>query len=224
MGISIAYAYYMNESDKIIPKLSEGISLLQSLAIVYLALNYNLPNSFNIIHFIIAGILTLFCGYTLYHSFSVKKHTDNSKFILSLWSSLIMLVFSILYFNNIIKLNISNETSFVAIIQCFLFGTSIIYFSQNVWLLIRFLPDKNEKTSHYKLRLKKLKNEHVSRFFDIQIFRQNALICILLVSGIYSLNYKYNVLNPLTIIWIVFTFFPIVVFCIEKLKSIQKKN
>lgn len=151
-----------------------------------------------------------------------------SKLVLSIWSSIIMLVFALFYFLKIIELDIVPNNNLndnvIIFIQYFFFGMSIIYSTQNIWLLIRFFPDKHEKPSHYKSRIKKLCKEHSARFEDFQLSKANALICIVTVSSIYYFNSVYNWINALTLIWLVFILFPILIFYYQKLILLKKKK
>lgn len=228
MSISIGYSYYIKESEKLVSKLTEGVLLLQTLSIIYLVLDYSFLDNLNLIKIIVLSILLGFSIYTLYHSFSTKLPTEKTKLLLSIGSSIITIAFSILYFFKISKLDITEyndlDSNTIIFLQYLLFGMSIIYFTQNIWLLIRFIPDKGERKNEYKSRIKKLKKEHVSRFLDVQISKTEALLCITIIGSIYYLNFIYNWVYNLTLIWFVFTLFPVLMFYYQKVTQLKKKK
>lgn len=224
--ISISYAYFLKKNQNITAKLSEGILLLQSISILYILFTNGFFNYLDSSKLLIIIPVIAICAYTFFHAFSSKIHTEKSKLYLSLWSSVITLIFSIIYFMKMFKVEISEhnnlEENILAVLQFFLFGISIIYTAQNAWLLVRFLPEKGESSESYKSRLKNLKQEHTERFSDTQIPVSSSLFCLIFVGGIYYLNYIYNWIPSYTMIWLVFTFFPFIIFYWEELTLKEK--
>lgn len=203
-AISIAFAYYLEEQHKLTAQITEGFLLLQSLSFVYFIASSDFFSKLN--YFKIALIIPVLfsCLYVIYHIFFCKKHSYFSKLYQSIWSSVMMLFFSISFFMKVLTIEISKDLSIqenlLGSLQYFLFGISIIYITQNVWMLIRFFPDKGEKLNHYKFRIKTLTKEHIERFSDTRLSLPYAVFCIVFVSTIYLMNYFYHYISAHTMI------------------------
>lgn len=212
--------------DRIIPKLTEGITLLQSLAVIYWVADYGLITSQNPFMQVLLVIGLLFSLFSIFHAFTKTRLSNTHKLILSIWSSIIMMLFALDNLNAISKMEeIENATNLINAIyialQYFLLGISSIYIVQNFLMLYRFLPRRKKFfNSRYFDKLQELKYDHINRYSDQQVSWLEALICILLIGTVFFLNYYYQVVPRQFIIWMAFVTFPIV---ISLLNFIMKK-
>lgn len=215
--IFIIITIIMNE-DKIIPKLTEGITLMKSVAIIYWVVDFgfvNIQNKFIIALMIIGVIFALFSAV---HAFTHIELTRTNRLVLSIWSSIILVLFALdniyrVYQNDDIE-NTHNLIDSVWIgIQYFLLGISSVYIVQNMLMLIRFLPGKQTffNATYYR-ELKELKNQHIERYSDEQIGIPKSIFCILFTSSIFYVNYRYQILPRHTAIWVVFVLFPLILY------------
>ncbi|OXA75389.1 hypothetical protein B0A65_21880 [Flavobacterium frigidimaris] len=199
---------------RIIPKLTEGITLLQSIAVIYWVVDYRLINSDTIFiqTFLIIGLL--FSLYSIFHAFTNTHLSHTHKLILSIWSSIIMLLFALDNLHLIDQSepveNIENLQEILYLgLQYFLLGISSIYIIQNFILLFRFLPlPWNFFNSKYFDKVRDLKDDHIYRYSDQQVSPLHSLICILFVGTIFSLNYYHQIVPKQFLIWMAFVTFP----------------
>lgn len=216
ISISISYAYYLGKNYRISAKVTEGFLLMQILSVLYLILSGQFGEHFNFLTFTVTAISLIYLFYVFFQGYSKKRHTLHSKLYLSIGSSFCTLFFAMFYFVKVFNMEISEfvkwDDLLLVLIGYFLFGVSIIYTAQNFWLLVRFLRNKSESTEDYKSRLHKLKQEHITRFDDHQLPLSEALLCTLIISGLYFMNYVYNWAPDFTLIWFVFSFFPSFIF------------
>jgi hypothetical protein len=159
-------------------------------------------------------ILALF---TIYTAFKKDPLSKNTRLLLSLWSSVIMLLFAI---DNTYRVyttqNIGHAGNFIGtlytLINFFILGVSSIYIIQNIYMLIGFLPGRGEffNDAYFK-KIKELKAEHIERYSMEPVSARNSIICILFTGSIFALNYFYNFLPRNLLIWMQFICFPIVI-------------
>ena len=198
--------------DRVTAKLTEGITLLLSISLIYWAFDYgfiNYHNWFSISLMIIGLVLSI---YSIINALTHIQLSKINRLTLSIWSTIIMFAFAI---DNIIRVfsNPEIESSkylsdglYIGI-QYFLLGVSAVYIMQNYMLLVAFLPSKN---GNYKNDLKENKKDHIERYSDEQANVGHALFCIVFTSTIYWLNHKCQILPRHTMIWLVFLVFPLI--------------
>ncbi|QIL76874.1 hypothetical protein [Hymenobacter sp. HDW8] len=204
--------------DKVIAKLTEGITLLLSLSLIYWVIDYGF---INIDHWFIQVllILSLFLSvFSIINALTYFKLSKTIRLILSTWSTIVMFAFAI---DNIIRVfqNEDIETTkylsqglYIAL-QYFLLGVSAVYIMQNMILLSGFLPNKN---GNYKVDLRNHKRDHIERYSDQQVSILSSILCIIFTTTVYGLNYKYQILPRHTMIWLLFLIFPLILILIEK--------
>ncbi|KRB55814.1 hypothetical protein [Flavobacterium sp. Root186] len=213
---------------RIIPKLTEGITLLQSIAVIYWVIDYGFitTNSFFMQTFLVIGLL--FSLYSIFHAFTNTHLSNTHKLILSVWSSIIMLLFAL---DNLHIIDqpapVENTANLLQIlylgVQYFLLGISSIYIIQNFIMLFRFLPRPGKFfNSKYFSSIRKLKDDHIYRYSDEQVPAIHSLICILFIGSIFFLNYYYQIVPKQFIIWMAFVTFPFIVMLYNHL--IGRKN
>lgn len=192
--------------DKAVPKLTEGITLLQSIAVVYWVIDYGFLDTAHIVVQVLLGIGLLFALYSLFHAFTYTVLSRTSRLILSIWSSVIMLLLAI---DNIYRIhqNVPVEQAtttthgFYIALQFFLLGVSGIYVIQNVLMLTGFIPGKGSQ-------LKELKSDHIKRYSDQQTRIRNSFLCVIFAGGTFALNAYYDVFPRHIMIWIVLASVP----------------
>lgn len=202
--------------DKVIPKLTEGITLLQSIAVIYWLLDFGFLENHNLFLLFIFSIALFFSTFSLFHSFTHTELTKTNRLILSIWSTIIFVLFAV---ENIIRTfqngqieNSENLTSGVYMsVQYFLLGVSAVYIVQNFTMLVAFLPGKGTffNKEYYK-DIKKLKSDHVNRYSLQQVHILNSLFCVIFTSGLFYINYKYKIVPKHIAIWLVFVTFPLI--------------
>ncbi len=213
---------------KIIPKLTEGITLLQSISIIYWIVDIGFLNFKNVFAYILIGIGLIFSIISFTHAFSYIKLTRNARLFLSIWSSIIMIIFAIdhIYrvfnFDYFVDYKMLNDG--LNILQYFLLGVSLIYIFQNAYMLLVYLPDRHSWYGKEQMRdIRKMNKTHIDRYSNNQIKITDALLALIFTSGIYYWNYHYKIMPRHTLIWLLFWIFPIVVWCkeliIEKIKT-----
>lgn len=200
---------------RIIPKLTEGITLLQSIAVIYWVFDYGFISSTNLFiqTFLVIGLL--FSLFSIFHAFANIHLSNTNKFILSIWSSIIMLLFAL---DNLHVINqpelIENTDNLLQILyialQYFLIGISSIYIIQNFIMLAGFLPRPWKFfNSKYFNTIRELKEDHIYRYSDQQVSPWHSLICILFTGTIFFLNYYYQIVPKQFFIWMAFVTFPV---------------
>jgi len=202
--------------DKIIPKLTEGITLLQSIAVIYWVIDYGFIDTDSLFLKSLMLVGLLFSMYSLFHAFTHAILSRASRLTLSIWSSIIMLLFASdniyrVYQNEQIENTIDLTHGLYIGLQYFLLGISAIYIVQNFIMLAGFLPDKNRFfNSEYYRDLKELKSDHIKRYSDRQVSILHSLFCVLFTGTIFFLNYQYQLLHRHVTIWTVFVIFPFI--------------
>ena len=216
--------------DKIIPKLTEGITLLQSIAIIYWLIDYGFIGTNNIFVIILLAIGLLFSIFSIFNAFSYITLSSTTRFILSLWSSIIMVLFAAdniyrVYQNELIENTTSLTQGLFIGLQYFVLGVCSIYIVQNFLMLVEFLPGKRRFFNEdYFMEVKALKNDHIKRFSDIQINKLDSLLCIVLVGSVFCLNYYLRLLPRNVAIWVVFITFPYIILIYKYLRSVKNQN
>ncbi|WP_157278811.1 hypothetical protein [Olivibacter sitiensis] len=189
-------------------RLGEGITLLQSMAILYWLTAHGATWRGNAFVGGLAILALCFACYALYHGFSYRAHTPSSRFLLSLGSSLIMLCFAIDYvlrvraYGDIDLQGGWGDVLFVGL-QYFLLGVSALQLAQNAYMVLGFLPAKNEGRN-YKRRIHQLRQDHIARYDRAQIEVRQALIAVLFCALIFGANAYFQFFPPTVAIWLVF--------------------
>lgn len=212
----------------IIPKLTEGITLLHSIAVVYWLIDFSrnyVYAKIMYVFFIGAFILSFF---SVINAFTKIDLSKTNRFIMSLWSSIVMIVFGLDYVisvfrNGEINSALSFQEGVFVFVQYFLLGISAIYIAQNLNMIFGFLPDKNESIFQKTLRRKRLKKDHIERYSESQVSAWYAVFCVVFSASLFWINYEYKFVSKQSIIWIVFFSFPIIIYCFEYLKK-SKSN
>jgi len=205
---------------KITPKLTEGITLLQSISIIYWIIDIGLYNFKNVFSFFIIGVGLIFCLISFLHSFSYIKLTKNSRLFLSIWSSIIMIIFAVDHIYRVFNFNHFHDNNtlndWLNALQHFLLGVSLIYILQNANMLFVYLPDKH--SFYGKVQMNDIRNmnmTHIERYSTNQIKISDSILALIFTSGIYYWNYQYHIMPRHTLIWVIIWIFPLVIWVKE---------
>ena len=213
-------------SEKTTAKLTEGVTLIQSISIIYWLFDYGITNIDNWFTKFLLAIALLFSAFSIFNALTFFVLSRTTRLALSIWSSIIMLLFAIdniyrVYQNEDIETSKYFSQGLYIGIQFFLLGVSSIYIIQNFIMLMGFLPGKGSFfNSKYFNEIRELKNDHIERYSDQQVYILHSIICILITGTIYWLNYNYHYLPRHTTIWIGFILFPILL----RLTSIKRRK
>ena len=205
-------------SDKFTHKLHEGITFLQSIALLYWMCDFYIKE-FASLYFLIALLISfLFSLYAAYHAFTLKKHSKTSRFYLSIWSSLIMAFFAVNYLISFVFIDSIESAStirqalFIAL-QYFLLGVSLNYIVLNLSMIIRFLPGRDSfKKNTYKREFIELKKEHFERYLNAQQPFEISLITLIIAFVWFVFNYRTHLVDRDTSIWILFVCYPLIIY------------
>jgi hypothetical protein len=196
-------------------RLTEGITLLLSIAFIYWVIDHNI---WNIDIWFIKCLVIISLIFSLFSVIGSLMRITLSKRIrltLSIWSSIILLLFAIeniygVYQNQDIETSKYFSQGLSIAVQFFLLGVSGIYIAQNTMMILEFLPGKETFfNSVYFKELKDLENRHIERYSAQQINPRDSLITIVLLGSTYILNYKFNFLPRQTLIWSTFVLVPL---------------
>lgn len=213
LGLFVLFSLFFT-FQKVVPKLNEGISLIQSISILYWLFDlefFNFENGFLIILILIPIFISL---YSLFHAFSNIPINIKSRLYLSVFSSIIMIIFS---FKHIFRVITSFEVEEITIlngllilVQFFILGVASMYIIQNLSMLAVYLPDKYSfyDKAHMKA-IRAMNKMHIDRYSDKQVTRFDSIFCIIFCLTMYVSNHKYQFVPRHTAIWIVFLTFPL---------------
>jgi hypothetical protein len=210
---------------KVIPKLTEGITLLQSIAVIYWVIDYGFITSTNLVLKTLMNIGIAFSLYTIFHAFTHTVLSRTSRLTLSIWSSIIMFLFATDNIYRVYQYEPIENTSSISQglytgLQFFLLGVSCIYSIQNFIMLMGFIPGKSTFFNKQYFRdIKELKNDHIQRYSDKQVSILNSFFCVLFTGIVFGLNYQFQLLPRNIAIWIVFVSFPLILYIYDFMRS-----
>ncbi|MBD8083097.1 hypothetical protein [Chryseobacterium caseinilyticum] len=196
----------------IIPRLTEGVTLLLSVSIIYWLLSKQLLNFETWYSSIITIVTLLLSLFSVINGLFLVKLSKLNRLILSIWSTIIVFVIGVDDFIGLmdyISFDDQNgfSDSFKIVIQYFLFGMSSIYLVQNFFLLFLLIPSKEDQDNilfHENIR------DHYGRYSESQVKRLFSIFCIIYCFVFFYLNHILKILPINTIIWIVTFTFPVV--------------
>jgi len=206
---------------KTISHVTEGITLLQSIAVVYWVIDLHLYEISSMFVKIFMGIGLLFSAFTLFNAFTPFILSRTKRLILSIWSCIIMVLFAAdniyrTYQNNQIEATSNLPDALFIGLQFFLLGISSIYITQNLFMLFGFLPARDTFfNAKYFKEIRELKNEHIKRYSVEQVSVIHSILCIAITGTIFYANYYFQILPRNLAILSVFVVFPYVLYIIE---------
>lgn len=211
----------ISNRDKTTTRLTEGLSLLQSIAVIYWAIDLHLYEVNVWPVYLVMGVGLLFSLFTLFNAFTPFILSRTSRLTLSIWSCFIMILFALdnifkTYANDPIEAIGNIPDAFFVALQFFLLGVSSVYMLQNFLLLFEFVPGKNEWVNdEYYIRIRALKTEHISRYSDQQVKFFQAFLCLVITGLTFYVNFRFQILPRSIAIWSVFVIFPFLIYLFE---------
>lgn len=206
------FAYVFSEEVK---EITEGITLLFTIAINYwiLANGYWNTGTFLIKSLIVINwIASIF---TIYHSVTYHSLGKVNRVLLSLWYAITGLVlaagncYQLYQLRNVVMVTTSAE-SWLLFFQYFLLGVSGIYIVQNLLLVAAyFFPVQGIITEAHSV--------HLRRFSKEQVYVVDASIVIILSVSLFALNYIYEFVPVNFIIWATVTAMSSLLYMVHKI-------
>ena len=110
-------------------------------------------------------------------------------------------------------------------ISYFLLGISSVYILQNAYLVIGYLPGKQEFfNKEYFARINELTSDHLKRYSDSQMSTLLASICFILVSIVFFINYRFKYIPTNTAIWAVFFVFNTIIYYNDQIENYRQQR
>lgn len=207
---------------KVVPKLTEGITLIQSISIIYWIFDYNFFENLNLFSISLISISLLISFYSLIHAFTYIPLSRNHRLFLSIWSSMIMIIFATEHIFSVFNSQNIEDTDAVngsiLTLEYFILGISSMYILQNFLMIAEYLPSRNrfyDKT-HMK-DIKAMNKTHIERYSEKQVMKFDSFLCLLYCSSFYFINYKYQIIHRQTAIWIIILTLPYFIYLKEKI-------
>lgn len=219
----------ISHEKKIIPKLTEGITLLQSIAIIYWIIDIGFFNFHEALDYILIGIGLFFILFSFLHAFTYLKLARNTRLYLSIWSSIIMVIFGVDFIYRVFNFDYFADNIIINdqlnILQYFLLGVSLIYIFQNAFMLLVYIPSKRRfyGKEHMK-EIRTMNKTHIKRYSQKQIKISDSLLALIITSIIYYINYIYHIIPRHTLIWLIFWVFPLILWMIGRLKKLHNEK
>jgi hypothetical protein len=210
--------------EKVIPRLSEGITLIMSVAIIYWVLDHGYFNTSSVLLKTIMIIGFFVAGFSIVNAFLNIRLTKSLRLFLSIWTSIIMALLAIdniysVYQTGQIEDSVFSIDKVIIGLQYFLLGICSIYIVQNIMMILEFLPGKRRFfNKEYFKDLKVLKKDHINRYSENQSNILLSFICLILPGSFFILNNNLDLLPRNTAIWIVFLVFNRIVYYYDFIK------
>jgi len=191
-----------------IPKLTEGMVMLQSIGIIYWILDLSIWEFDSRFLTVVIGAPAVISALSILHAFSNLELNKTARLAQSIWSALLMLAFAADNFWGLLFGASFDDVSGVYDAayfggKYFLTGASLIYVVESFFL---FIPRDDEESPSGTTDLVKL---HVDRFSPDQTERQHAMLAMVFSVMILGLNYWLDLVPRQIAIWSVFVTFPI---------------
>jgi general stress protein CsbA len=213
LAVLIGYNVLTLPKDRTVARLSEGTTLVQSLAYAYL-LALTLRDGTSHLYMPILAISLVFIILSLWHAFTTHELSKRTQIWLSVWSSYVTLQLSIMTLFSVLQSEWLTETqgirTFIVAIEYFVLGANLIFSIQNLFLLLRFIPTSTKdffNKSYFK-RIAPLKELHHIRYSDDQISPSRACVLTLLASSFLALSAHFSWFAPVSATWVTLYIFP----------------
>lgn len=212
LWFAIIFLAFLGETT--IPKLTEGITLLQSIAVVYWVVDYGFVEVDSVILRAVMAIGLLFSLFSAFHAFTYTTLSRTSWLTLSIWSAVIIIILGVdnIYWthqNDQIENAAGGAHGLYIGLQFFLLGVSSIYIIQNLLMLGGFLPTKKGFfNARYYREAREQKRDLIKRFSNRQVSISHAVFCLFFAGTIFVVNYCYQWVPRNVAVWTVFFAFP----------------
>ena len=209
---------YMEVRKKIEPRLTEGITLVQSISLIYWMHNMNIFNINNEVINFFTYLSLIFITFTFLHAFTKIKLGNNSRLFLSVFSTIIMMTFGIDYILRVFMNYDVYTLTLNGFLQYLLLGFSSIYLFQTFILLVPYIY--TEKGKSYFKQVKKLNKTHINMYSEEQVDISESIYISIVISLIYYFNTIYQIFESYTLIWLVLLISPLLIFIKRKITQL----
>ncbi len=201
----------IENKEKVTAKLTEGITLLLSVSFVYWLVDRGAFDFSNWFETTIVIISLAFVSFSVIHALTNIRLTRANRLWLSIWSTIVVFAISV---DNVIDIFRHGDAAAAEYfwdkvevgLQYFFLGLSAVYVVQNLYLLSRFIPNRN---GNYRTELKENIADHINRYDEQQVKGVYSLLCIVYALTAFCLNNHYLGLPCNTMIWVVIFTFPV---------------
>jgi hypothetical protein len=209
---TIISALYHDE--RVVIRLGEGITLLQSICLVYFAFEKGWMEPSNAYQVVLLILVGLFCLFSIFHSLSYTKLTELNRLILSIFSSIAMLTFAVDHSIQVLQRDVIESEMSVALglvaLEYFLLGIALMYIFQNFLMLQEYLPAKNRfYDKQHRESMKEMNGLHIARFDSSQLNRLDAILIMGVSFALFYINYRFAFIHYYSLIWILFVMAPL---------------
>ncbi|WP_224483458.1 hypothetical protein [Robertkochia aurantiaca] len=196
--------------------LTEGITLLHSLAFLYLLLESGLFLSESSLVKVILFFWLVAAVFSVFHALTEFELGRRVRLFLSLWSSFVMLVFSGIYLYQMSQVNYEAQMGVVSLAESavafFLLGNASFQMAHNAFVLFGFLPwSTSGFNKAHRRSMKALAVYHQERYNTEQLPIRTGVLVTLTVCLFLLVNYSIRLLPPMVAIWLLFWSVPLVV-------------
>ncbi len=191
---------YIIHRDKIIPKMSEGKTLVLSIGIIYWVFDHGFYNTNSDFLKTIMIIGFVIAGFSIINAFVNIQLSKSLRLFLSIWSSIILILLAfdniyLVYQSGQIENSIMIMDKIAVGLKYFLLGISSVYILQNVVLVVDFLPSRNRFfNKEYFEDVRELKRRPVDRGSDKQCNDAPSSRILILFSVFLIVNFNLHLL------------------------------
>jgi hypothetical protein len=201
-------------NKQLVYKLGEGITMLQSLSFIYWMLDLKIFTNSNYFLITLGSLGLIASSFSLFHSYTYTILNKNNRLLLSLWSSVIMIIFAVDNIYHVYKysqINLSDDTNIILMnmAQYFLLGVSAIHIVRNIFMITDFIPGRDTFfNKQYFEEVRELKKLHISRYSASQINIRQSIIISAFTIIFFGLNFYYHFVPRNFLIWSLFFLLP----------------
>jgi hypothetical protein len=194
--------------------MGEGYTLLLNCGLIYLIFQEGWLDDMGSLHLGLGILIGLFTLYVFFHGFAKQRLSTMHRFVLSIWSCLILIVFAVYHGYNLLFKTFSLEGlslgNWEIFLSYFLLGVALIYIYRNFIMLSVYLPAKGRTYHKEHIEMIKVNNQlHVDRYAPSQLPLGHALLIVFLSGTVYSLNAVYHYFEAHTLIMVVLWLVPL---------------
>ena len=194
--------------------IGEGYTLLLNIGLIYLIFQEGWLDKPESLQWGLGILIGLFTLYVFFHGFSKQRLSTMHRFVLSIWSCVILIVFAANHGYRLLFETISMDglapANWKIFLSYFLLGVALIYIYRNIIMLSVYLPSRGRTYNKAHIEIIKVNNQlHVDRYASSQLSLGHALLIVFLSGVVYSLNAVYNYFEAHTLIMVVLWLVPL---------------
>lgn len=202
-------------SDKPYEPIKESRALLHSIVLMYWTLT--ISDTLYFYPLLLFSIPTLI--FNIQQALSVKLLSKYELLIQSIWSSVVIAVFTLKYVLGVISLVSAREAyiqwgtidAIIILLEYFFLGASGAYLLLNLGILFDYFPAKKKIYSSYEEQINASNELYLNRYSREQVSIKDGLVIIITSSIFLLVNLFYNIVSDNLAVWLVMVFAPIVI-------------